>query len=505
MAPRPSAASRAQQVFALNAPHERQHRLGPAGREPQRVGRHPAEVRVHAARQVGAFGGGERGKRDREVAVRHLAAQAEAAGRAAERRPHAERGGARPRAQQTQARAHRQVDRVVAPPSHRRSASAARYAASVSAAVRASGKRSRAVRRACRPSALRSCRVGQQPRQGPGEGRAVAGRHQPPVFAVANEVAVAARPRRHHRQAQRHRLEQRLRETLAPRRQHHQVEQPVEREHVGPERHAAHPVPRRRGGERAQLGIGRDAHHREADRRLDVGEGAQQHRLVLAPRHHAHGGAPRPPAGERARRLDLGARHVAVDPRQVHAVGHDAHPPRRRPAPDQRPRHGPAHRDGAVGDEPVEQHGDGERARHLAAGHDARGVEPAGQARQPARRPVARRVRVHDVHAFLARQPRDPLRQARGMIEGERRHLEPGGAGHGRQHAFGAAPDQHPVARRPLGGRQRGDGDGRARPVTLMGEVQDGQRAGARHVRARGRPRAQSARAGRGSAPNCRS
>ncbi len=256
-----------------------------------------------------------------------------------------------------------------------------------------------------------------------------------------------------HRLPKRHRLEQRLRQSLAARRQEHQVQQVVEGPDLAGERNADHGV-RRRDGARAgpERPVGRDPRQDEPDGRAHPSQRVEHDTLILGPRDDAEGPLAGSPLDPRPPCIELRGQQGSVHPLRHQPVRDDGQLARGRSLAPERVGHCGAHRDHAGGRparEPVLQC---ERPGHLATGEHQRRRQPPTQREPGEGLPVPGALRVHQVHR-MAREQRRECRSVGAPLAGperERVHLEP------------------PVARQRLDLRPRGTDEAHRHPGRLQ-------------------------------------
>src|SRR5436309_3923701 len=303
-------------------------------------------------------------------------------------------------------------------------------------------------------------------------------------FARVHELRVAARGRRDHRDAQRHRLEQRLRQAFDPGWQRRDRGEAVEGERPLRERHQHDTVPRghrrRRPGE---LLIGPDADEYHGDGTFERRQRAEQDLLVLTPRDdgdHRQSCVP----DRLLRKRQLRRRGRSLDAVQVDAVGNDAQPGAGMQPPPQRPRDRGADSDRAVGSESDGDQRRRERQGHRPARHDEGSRQPSAPPQPRTSTAVAGGVAVHDVHALGGNYAGDGGGDGAKAREVERDVLERwrGGDVAGEERS-GWAADQDAVAALGKRATQTEDGLRRAGALTLMRELQNRETRGTlRHV-----------------------
>ena len=182
------------------------------------------------------------------------------------------------------------------------------------------------MRAAGRPEAGAAHGVGQEPLDGGGQRDGVLRGHETPGDSVADQLGVAADAGRDHRLFHRHRLEDRVGHPFEARAVHVDV---GGREHLGnvaaDSREARGPAPRAiRRGTRARPGglvaRGPDEEPGRGTRGPDLGEGAEQRRIVLHAADAAHADHDVVLGGDPQLASYVPSIRPRVEPGQIHAV-----------------------------------------------------------------------------------------------------------------------------------------------------------------------------------------
>ena len=307
---------------------------------------------------------------------------------------------------------------------------------------------------------LASRLVGERLRERLGKRARVAGRDQPAGHAVQDGLRDAARGRRHHRQAERHRVEDARAEPLEPRRQAEHRERRQQAIEVVAEAGEHGPVGEaelaRLDLERApKLALARDHEPRLRVSGPQLGHGLEQRGVVLVPRERRDVADHRRRVGdaERAKRLSAPGRGRAVG----HALVHQLEALARDPAPLHHRADRLAHDDDAVAGGVLGAREDAAQWKvHAAHRHERDPRCEAG--RDQPRRNGVRVVEQQDTRGLLAQAA--PQREDAGgpqvAAERHRPHAHARRAGAGRELAAAAADDlgTHAARRHAARGQQ---------------------------------------------------